>query len=107
MGCNSLSTNNSQSSTDNSLIGTIWTRIDLSDDPDPPQDWQFIEDGVLVTLMDNWRNNTWIQDGISVTISINDNYAAYMFEIINSDLMKGTANNIAGLEWPVELRKNQ
>ena len=92
------------------LVGTTWSYIDLSDKPLPPQDWKFIENGILITLAGEWgiadkRNNTWTQNGNSVTIKINDNYVTHEFQFINSNLMKGTAKNRNGLEWSAELRK--
>jgi len=82
---------------DESLVGTIWTWIDVSDEPGPPEDWQFIEGGILITLRNSQRNNTWVKNSSSVVITINDNYSTYTLQIINK--------NLTGLEWPVELIK--
>ena len=89
------------------LIDTVWTWVDLSDDPDLEQDWLFSKKGIIVTLNDDDDNNTWIKAGDFVFITINDNYAAYLFKIVSYDLMTGIGKNITGLEWPVELRKKQ
>jgi hypothetical protein len=89
------------------LIGTIWTwtiaNLEFHEDP---QDLQFIENGILITLKDGMRNNSWIQNGNSVTIIINDEYATAEFQIIDSTLMRGeVTNNNRGLTWKSELRK--
>lgn len=97
-----------QKTEDESLLGTIWTRVPLNGNSNLDQEeWQFIEDDVLLIVKNGRQNNSWDRNGSSVTISINDNYATYKFQIINPYLMKGTGRNVRGIEWPAELRKTQ
>jgi len=87
------------------LLGTIWTETDFGAVDLTPEDFRFSENGILVSLKSGKRNNTWKQNGQSITISINDNYATFLLQFINSDLMKGTASNVVGKNWTVEFRK--
>jgi hypothetical protein len=95
-----------------SLIGTIWTRFDVGKSirksgfvTQPPEDWQFKEGGVLISLGYPMNKNSWVQNGNSVTVEYNDNFLTVEFKIINPELMQGTGKNILGWEGPIELRR--
>jgi len=86
----------------------FWTSVDLDEaDPMPPHDWRLLRDGSLVTVYDGKKNNSWVRDGDKIVIKINDEFSTYTFQIINDNLLKGTAVNKENLEWPVELRRIQ
>ena len=103
---NSSSSTNTTSTRYSELKGTTWTMIDLSLlDPEPQQDCQFIGNGVLITLKDSMRNNSWTQNDNSVIIKINDNFTTLELNFIDANLMRGTASNRNGGRWSVELRK--
>jgi len=85
------------------LMGTTWTYVNLDDKRS--YDVRFLEGGVLVTLDDNMNNNSWVQNENSVTIKLNNGYATHEYQIINPNLMSGTASNVTGKQWKIELRK--
>lgn len=86
----------------------FWTRYDLSDsDPDAPEDWNFLSDGSLIIIRLGTKNHSWKQEKNKIVIKINDGFAAYTLQIIDGNLLKGTAVNMNNEEWPVELRKIQ
>jgi hypothetical protein len=86
----------------------FWTRYDLSDsDPVPPEDWNFLADGSLVIIHLGTKNHSWKQEKNTIVIKINGGFAAYTLQIIDANLVKGTAVNMNNDEWPVELRKIQ
>jgi hypothetical protein len=87
----------------------FWTRIDLSESDDAlaPEDWEFLSGGSLFILRVGTKNHSWKQDGTIIVVNTNDNFATYTLEIVNDNLLKGTAKNKNNLEWPVELRRIQ
>jgi TPR repeat protein len=95
------------------LIGTIWTRFDLGESIEgksgfmhtAPKDWEFKECGVLFDHKCPKNKNSWVQNGNSVTVKYNKNFATYELKIINPKLMQGTLKNIEGYKGPVELRR--
>jgi hypothetical protein len=82
----------------------MWTWISLGESG-YSENWQFKRGGVIKYLKDDMENNSWVQNGNSVTVEYYDNYSTYELEIINPKLMRGTFKNTAGYEGPTELRR--
>jgi len=99
-------TSTSTSSMATSSFEGFWTRVDLSGD-DPPEDWELSRGGSLVVIRLGTKNHSWKKEGDNIVINLNDSFAIYNLQIVNDNLLKGTAKNKNNLEWIVELRKIQ
>jgi hypothetical protein len=90
-----------------SIIG-IWTAFSLDDAIDEKNrksDVLFKEDGGIKRLHDGTEHHSWVQNGNSVTVEFNDNFATYELKIINPHLMQGICKNILGYEGSVEFKR--
>jgi hypothetical protein len=87
------------------LEGTIW-RCNTNRPDDTEEIWQFVEGGEMNKISRGTLvhiRNEWHQEGVKVTIKVNDGYAIYEGEFDGLSHIKGTARNVKDLKWTFEL----
>lgn len=78
------------------LDGTIW----VGSNHEGAITFEFLVGGILrySTAHGTWTNGTWLQEGNTVTMEMNDHYADYSGQIRGTRL-SGTGHNRAGARW--------